>query len=375
MKAVGMLIKKLTSFCLSVFVVHFLVGCAATPLNKPAVERYWPLPPDSPRIAFVNSFSSPNDLGKKRGFFVRAAAFLFGEGEVPHMLRPSAVATDGKETVYVTDTGLQVVHVFNFGKKQYYQLFWVERGGVRLLSPVGVALDAAGLLYVSDSQLNRVFVYNAQDPKRREPIRVLGEVKDLDRPTGVAVHPVTQEVYVADATGHRIVAFGKDGRKIREIGRRGKGDGEFNFPTHIAFDANGRLHVTDSMNFRIQILEADGTFIRKFGRLGNVLGTFSKPKGITVDAEGHIYVVDGIYDTVQIFDAEGRLLMNFGRNGHGPGDFWLPSGMVMDSENRLFVADTYNQRVQVFRFLGSPSEEELASPPEPEVAKNANESR
>ena len=333
-----------------------LSSCATLEPAKPRVERYWPLPPDPPRISYVRSFSEPDDVGKKRTWFLITFRFLFGEGESPHMLRPHAVTTDNRGWVYVTDTGLQAVHIYDFSGKNYYQLFWIERGQSRLMSPVGVAVDEERNIYVSDSQLNRIFVYSS---KKFRLIRMIGKPGQFERLGGLAYNPQNKLIYAVDAGGHRVVAFDQAGNEVFAFGKRGRADGEFNFPSHIATDAKGLVYVTDSMNFRVQIFNENGIFINKFGELGNVLGTFSKPKGVVVDSEGHIYVVDGIYDTVQIFDQQGRLLLNFGQVGVEEGDFWLPNGIAMDQRNQIYVADTYNQRVQVFRFLGSPGPEKV----------------
>ena len=329
-----------------------LTSCATTEVAKGhKVERYWPLPPDPPVISYLNSFSEPKDLGAKRSWFRMTVEFLFGKGSAPHMVRPYAVTTDGKGRVYVTDTGLQAVHIYDFSAKSYQQIFWIDRGRSRLMSPVGVALDDSGLIYVSDSELNRIFVY---EPKKRRLVRTIGEAGQFHRLTGIAYDSKLRRLYAVDTAAHNVSVFDLSGKKLMTFGQRGSQDGELNFPTHITIDSEGTLYITDSMNFRVQIFDADGKFLGKLGRLGNTLGSFSKPKGVAVDSSGHIYVVDGIYDTIQIFDRKGDMLLNFGQAGEKEGDFWLPAGIAVDKENRIYVADTYNRRVEVFQFLGEP---------------------
>jgi DNA-binding beta-propeller fold protein YncE len=333
------------------FGVFLLTACASAPVKR--IEIFWPLPPDPPRISYVASFSEPKDLARKKSFFRKAVEFLFGEETEPHILRPYGVFSDGKGKVYVTDIGLQVVHVFDFADKSYRQLFKLPNG--RLRSPIGVAAERSDSgeenLYVSDSELNRIFVY---DPKG-EVIQEIGKEGEFRRVAGIALNPETHILYAVDTAGHKVVAFNREGKKLFEFGRRGNGDGEFNFPTNISVDREGTLYVTDSMNFRVEVFDPQGRFKTKFGSLGNTLGSFSKPKGVAIDQHGHIYVVDGLYDTVQIFDQEGRLLLNFGSSGTDEGKFWLPSGIAADAQDRIYVADTYNHRVQVFQFLKNSS--------------------
>ena len=339
-----------------------LAGCATIEPPRSAVERNWPPPPDPPVIRYISSFSQPKDMGTRGGllgWFRKAFGFVVGEGAVPYMLRPYGVATDGTGRVYITDTGVQAVHIYDFRAKRYRQIFWIERGASRLMSPVGVTLDGNGMIYVSDSQHNRIFVY---EPKRLRLVRIIGEPDQFQRLTGIAFDQNLNRLYAVDTAANQIWALGPDGETQAKFGRRGKADGELNFPTHITVDSEGLLYVTDSMNFRVQIFDSEGRFQGKFGQLGRNLGSFSKPKGVAVDTEGHIYVVEGIYDTVQVFNREGAILMNFGQTGEKEGDFWLPAGIAIDSENRIYVADTYNQRVQIFRFLGTPDEGPVLAP-------------
>lgn len=343
-------------FMLVLLGIFTLAACAApAPVKK--IEIFWPLPPDPPRISYVTSFSEPKDLGRTKSFFRKVVDFLFGEESEPHIIRPYGVISDGKGKVYVTDIGLQVVHVFDFKNKSYRQLFKVNND--RLRSPVGVAIDRSASgeenLYVSDSELNHIFVY---DPKGKV-IREIGGQGEFKRVSGIALNPTNHVLYAVDAAGHHVVAFDQEGKKLFEFGKRGNGDGEFNFPTQIGLDQEGSLYVTDSLNFRVQVFDPEGKFKFKFGGLGDTLGSFSKPKGVTVDRYGHVYVVDGLYDTVQIFDKDGRLLLNFGAAGSQEGNFWLPAGIAADDQDRIYVADTYNKRVQVFQFLGG-SEGEAA---------------
>ena len=70
-----------------------LVSCApATPVPKTAEPPplVWPSEPDPPRIAYVRTFTQPDDLGIARGFFQRIADAIFG-GSESRLVRPMAV--------------------------------------------------------------------------------------------------------------------------------------------------------------------------------------------------------------------------------------------------------------------------------------------
>lgn len=317
-------------------------GCAT--VTPPSPPRIWPLPPDPPRIEFVGQLTSSGDVGVKPSLFRRLLGLVTGEKSIA-LVRPTAVFSDGRGKIFVTDTGLQVVHLFDMNKKEYRQIFHLT-GSARLISPVGVALDDRGRIYVSDSVLNDIFLFDAEG-------RLLGRIGqpgDFERVAGIAIGP-DRQLYAADAGGHKVVVYAPDGHKVKTIGKRGGAPGEFNFPTQVAVDRNGTIYVTDSLNFRIQLFNRDGTFLRMFGHAGTRIGTFSKPKGVAVDTDGDIFVVDGIYDVVQIFDQRGQLLLHVGGGGSDVGRFWLPTGIAIDQQNRIYVADTYNHRVQIFQLL------------------------
>jgi hypothetical protein len=121
---------------------------------------------------------------------------------------------------------------------------------------------------------------------------------------------------VADTYAHDIKVFDDAGALLHVIGRRGSADGEFNFPTHLAW-AQGELYVTDTLNNRIQVLGAEGQVLqRKFGERGLQLGQLVRPKGVSVDGEGNVYVVESYYDSLLVFSPRGEFLLPDRRHRH-----------------------------------------------------------
>ena len=57
-------------------------------------------------------------------------------------------------------------------------------------------------------------------------------------------------------------------------------------------ERNG-IAVTETGNDRIQIFSSDGTYLRSFSRNGDKQGEFNFPTGVAFDNNGHIVVVDG----------------------------------------------------------------------------------
>jgi sugar lactone lactonase YvrE len=347
MRTFALSFLALFSFSLSFFSpVQPAFGIESAPSASIQSGWSWPLPPDPPRIRHELTLVAPQDLGVTKGFFARLWAFIAGDDSADRIVSPHSVVADGEGKVYITDWGIGRIHYFNIAKKEYEQFGRNSLG--ELVSPIGAALDGEGLLYVSDSIRRRVFVYRGTKNKR-----IIGD-DELLRPTGVAINKKEKTLYVVDTTGHRVDVFDLEGKRLESFGRQGGGDGEFNYPTHIALDAAGNVYVMDTMNFRVQIFDKTGRFLSKFGGNGSAIGAFMKPKGIAVDSEGHIWVSDGMRNSVQVFDREGRLLLIWGSKGIERGEFDVPAGLYFDSKDRLYVADSYNFRVQIFQYLKQP---------------------
>ena len=313
--------------------------CVAIAADAKAVV--WPAAPAAPRIAFVQSFSEPKDLGIKKGFFRRFGEIFTGS-ETRRLIRPmSVLALDG--VIYVGDPGAKAVHRFDT-RRQRYALIKRE-GHAALPSPVGLAHDKNGKVYIADSVLGKIFVLGRKD-KFATPLTL---DTALTQPTGIAVDLQNSNLYVTDTSSHQVKVFNKDGNLVRAIGQRGDRKGTFNYPTMLWLSSPGELMVTDSLNFRIQTFSVDGTFTRGFGKLGNATGYLSRPKGVASDVEENIYVVDSLFHAMQIFDKSGSLLLSIGKQGKAIGEFWLPTGIYIAADRKIYVADSHNQRIQVFR--------------------------
>lgn len=349
----GYSIRQLLFILISVF---FLIGpfggCAAnqTPaLVNSAIpgesgKLVWPSPPETPRIQYLQSIAVFSDTAAKRTWLSKTMDSLFGQEKIQKaLLRPYSIFADDTG-IYITDPGLQALHVFDTRNQKYLQIR--EAGDQGFLSPIGVSVDGNGEIYLSDSALRKVFVFDKQGAFLRE----IGSPETLLRPSGIALHE--ERLYVVDTHGHKVSVFSKkDGALLFSFGNNGTVQGDFHFPTNIFIGRDGLLYITDSMNFRVQIFDRDGNARSAFGRLGDSAGDFSKPKGIAVDSEGHIYVTDAHFDNVQVFDHDGRLLLVFGSTGSGNGEMILPAGLFIDKEDRIYVADSYNKRIQVFQYL------------------------
>jgi DNA-binding beta-propeller fold protein YncE len=308
-------------------------------------ELVWPAAPELPRIRYLQSISSAQDVGIRPGLLTRIARFLKGEEE-RGLVRPHGLSTDAEGRLYVVDAAVRRVHVFDVEHGTHYA--FPERPADDFASPIDVAAGTQGRIYVSDSVTNVVHVFSGHG-KRYE--RSIGAGRLL-RPTGLAVDTLNGRLLVTDTVASTLVVFDERSLElVAVIGGQGGETEQFHAPTNVTVAGDGTIVVTDALNFRVQQLDSDLRFVQSFGAVGKAPGHFSRPKGVAVDSAGHIYVVDALFANVQIFDREGRLLLAFGRPGQAPGEFWLPSDILIDDRDRIFVSDAWNERVQVFQYL------------------------
>jgi len=335
------LLKKISSAFLLLMLV-LMGGCGGKRiLSEPNIT--WPPAPEAPRIRFIKTISSSEDVEEKTALD-KFKAFLVGGDSAAMLVKPYAVHAGPEGRLYVADSGWRKVLVFDQNKKSFSML-GVDGPGA-LAGPLGVTVDKTGRVYVTDTVHKKCLVYDAAG----KHLFNIGDENRMERPVGIAVNDALKRIYIADTRKHLVFVFDLEGKFLFEFGGRGTGDGQLNFPANLFIDGKGVVYVTD-MNFRVQLFDAEGKFLSKFGSVGTGFGQFSLPKGVGVDSKGHIYVVDARFNNVQIFNQEGRLLLFFGSFGQRKGQFWLPAGLSIDDQNRIYVADQYNHRIDVFQYL------------------------
>ena len=329
-------------FCLS--------GCAPGHADRESRQTptlIWPDPPEIARIQYITEIHDPVDLQITTGFWERFWNYLTGRS-APELVAPFGVALDDSGRLYVADTFLKRIQLFDPQQGKTH-LFPPE--DEPMSSPIDIAVNNEGdRIFVSDSQEGLIRIFRRNGNSCPEPAAEIGNHL-LKRPTGITFSRVTGELLVVDTELAAIFRF--DPQSLRPLGRFGTfgiAPGEFNRPTGVCTDLDGHIIVTDALNFRVQVFTATGTFLHSFGSAGDGPGHFARPRGVATDSDNNIYVVDALFDNIQIFDHDGRLLLAFGSPGHAPGQFWLPAGIYIDSRDRIHVADFYNKRVQIFQY-------------------------
>lgn len=248
------------------------------------------------------------------------------------------------------------------------------KGEGQLMRPTSIAVDSHQKIYISDELLQCITVF---DKKGRFLDRwgSVGAGKgQLNRPAGLSVDP-KDNLYVTDGFNHRVQIFTGAGQLLGLFGGFGTGDGQFNMPWGITTDQDGNVYVADWRNDRVQKFSPEGQFLAKFGSAGTLPGQFNRPCHVAVDRDRDVYVVDWLNHLVQVFTPEFKYLTAFTGNATmskwgeqklraNPGHLrmyglitdwtpWqklrFPLAMDVDGDGRVIILDHAANRLQVYQ--------------------------
>lgn len=214
--------------------------------------------------------------------------------------------------------------------------------------PHGIAISSTGDIAISDTQKHCVHLLNSNGSSKMD---FGGE--ELDYPVGIAFDITEKNVIVADRDNHRLLVYStKTGKLIRKIGRKGSAEGQFDGPSGISVDGEGRIIVADWNNHRIQVFSPNGMFLFKFG--DTVKNKLKHPRAVTFcDVRNRFVVSDTGNNVVKVFGPKGKFLNTVGKPGVRKGELYSPRGVTVDNLDRIVVCDFDNHRVQFFRFDGT----------------------
>jgi sugar lactone lactonase YvrE len=250
-------------------------------------------------------------------------------------------------------------------------------GAGTMIFPHGIFVDNEGNVWVTDGQDNLPRAPRgaaAGTPAPAPPAKVIGhqvfkfspdgkilmtlgkpggnqpntpaEPTSFYQPNAVLVAP-NGDIFVSEGHGGanaRIVKFTKDGKLIKEFGKRGSARGEFDQPHALAMDARGRLFVGDRSNNRIQILDQEGNFIDEWHQ-------FSRPSGIFIDKQQNLYVADSESGSVSRARTDWKRGIRIGRVSDGVVTAFIPDpaetapstsaaeGVAVDAAGNIFGAE------------------------------------
>ncbi|GAA4466805.1 hypothetical protein GCM10023093_21490 [Nemorincola caseinilytica] len=337
-----------------------------------------------------------------------------GPATAAKLQAPKSVACDAAGNVYIADyenhrirkvtaaTGV-ITTICGTGFGGYFS---VDDGGpataARVKWPCGMTFDAAGNLYFCDFGNNIIrkisttgIITTIAGVAGSVPSfggdGGLATAANLGNPTGLAIHPTTGRLLIADQQNHRIRTIDMTTGLITTICGNGligvgaAGDGgiataaKLNEPTDVACDAAGNVYIADNGNNRVRKINGTTGIISTY--VGVVAGTVPPPvygyagdggpataarvyypQAITVDGPGNLYISDWNNNVIRKVNTSGLIytLAGIGTAGFS-GDGGLadaarldhPTGVAIAGGD-IFISDNGNNRVRKVKIGNEP---------------------
>ncbi len=278
---------------------------------------------------------------------------IYGQGADGQLKKPMGV-TVANSRIYITDTSNFRVQVFDYNGKALFKFGKDGKGQGEFQFPYGIAADSNNQIYVADMWANNVQVFTPEGKFIKYFARDKQGKSEIGKPTGLFIRD--GKLYEADLESNSIKAFDiATEKKVQEIGRLGKGNGQFVAPNSVAVTSD-KIYVGDSQNDRIQVFSTDGKFLYVMDGGTNAPNSTSAVsnaktltvRGVGVDGRGVVYGASLLGNYVCGFDSKGKYLWAFGQQGLEDGQFYLPNGLCVDNQGRIYVTDQGNNRVSVW---------------------------
>lgn len=286
-------------------------------------------------------------------------------GLIPHGLsfggQATAVAVDDDDRVYVFSRGPQPLMVFDAEGNLLRAHHATDDGWDHVVRAHSVVF-AESHLFLVDEGANRIErrsldgdLVAAIDYSQATSAAHSGV--PFNRPTDVAVHPETGDMFISDGYDNSAVhRFSPDGTHLWSWGEPGTGPGQFSVPHSLTLTQSGELLVCDRENFRIQVFDLEGRvqdiwpFHRPCAVRARVVdGTewlFVAEAGPTQSQRG----VPGLGNCVWVAKPDGTKVERVGDpvSGFGPGQLIATHMVAVDSVGDIYVAECTGHSVSKY---------------------------
>lgn len=292
-------------------------GCAGP--GPRADLRYFPAPPAAPRAAHVISYDRLSEVVPPRLSFIE---LLRGAPPSPFVETPAGVAVRG-QTLYICDTGLNVVHVWDLASGAARR--FGASGDAPLHKPVAVAVDDRGHVFTADTGRSEIVHF---DSDGREVGVLRPPQRETYRPAALTIH--RSELYAADLSTHQIDVFETaSGGHLRSFGRGGEsGEAPLYYPVAVACDSTGNVYVAEFVDARVRVFDPSGREVRTISQAGDRLGDLGRPKGLAIGPDDTLFIADAEFGLVHVFDQEGHLLIVLDWPVDGTSSRRMPVGLA-----------------------------------------------
>jgi DNA-binding beta-propeller fold protein YncE len=205
--------------------------------------------------------------------------------------------------------------------------------------PIAVSLRASGEILVLDGRTRRIARLSAEGVFSGwlEPAGVEGPLAVRSLATGPG-----DSLYVLDVGGGRVLALDPGGRLLATLAI----PKEARFFSDLTVDDKGDVYAVDSVGRRLWVArKGESGFAPLTAPLPD---EFEFPTSIAADGEGRLYVGDENGGGVVVFGRDGSFRGRQLAMGWKEGFLRYPSDLALGPGSTLLVAERGNHRVQVF---------------------------
>lgn len=167
----------------------------------------------------------------------------------------------------------------------------------------------------------------------------------LTKPMDVA--KVGEFIYVSDTNNQQVQVFDSSGTPIFKFGKKGTGEGQFQFPYGITGDKDRNVYVSDLYNGKISVFTSKGKFIKYFTDENNKADFIKSPGGLRIFGK-KIYITDIQENIVLVYSLDGKKLLEISSATAKDDTLNAPNAVTIDEDHNIYVSDTGNQRLLVF---------------------------
>ena len=235
------------------------------------------------------------------------------------------ISRNGEVIIAERFEGGEVV-VFN---KQGEKVKAIKHASVK--GPRGVATDPDGNIYVSSSNPPTVSKFS----RDRHTMLVQAVIKSKGNYLQM-VRVINGQLFVCSSRDYAVIVLDcGDLHEIRRFGRKGKGNGEFNYPIDVVAE-KGELYVSDYD--RIQVFDMEGSFIRSFTTQKSCS---CAPRGLCIGPDGLLYVACNEPNHILAFTLAGECVASVAIEG-------AAAGITADTDGFLHVCMFRNHTIEAF---------------------------
>ena len=231
----------------------------------------------------------------------------------------------------------------------------MERVEIKVNAPFAIAPVSA----MAQDKAGNIYVFHRPEDRNIDPVVVLDPKGNYIRsfgkgmyaiPHGIRIDP-EGNVWTIDAHNSTIIKFTPEGKKLLEIsvGEIPDATRPFCGATDVTFAKNGHIYASDGYcNGRFIEYDAAGKKIRQWGSKGKGDGQFNLVHDISLSADNILYVADRESGRVQWFDMEGKYLGQKHFGGQLFSAAVAPDGMIYVGTHAKGIG--YEKDSTIFKF-------------------------